>query len=124
VSGQIQYGPGDGPTCLQTPPTALQGRDECHFSTPVRFGRRKTDQVGHLVLTTLSLTFHGTVDVTMSWTGVARADAADRDIVIALQGTRRILRFCCHGHDEATRGAAIANHLAGLAGAERYAAAW
>jgi hypothetical protein len=115
VSGQIQYGPAENPTSLQTAPNVPAGVDEDHFTIPVRFGRRKTDQVGHLVLTTAALNFRGTVDMSVLWTQVARIDRADTELVIALYETRRILRFCCFGEEEAARASAIGNHLVGLA---------
>src|SRR5688572_5080249 len=58
VNGQIQYDP---PSAVTPVPTAaiVAGRDACHFLAPVRCGRRRTDQFGHLELTTERLRFHG-----------------------------------------------------------------
>jgi hypothetical protein len=93
------------PVKLPTPP------DHCHFMTPVRFGRRRTDQVGHLAMTTTWLTFRGTVELSVSWAEISNVQHAGRDVIVSLQGTRRLLRFCCPGDEEAMRGAVIARHL-------------
>ena len=53
-------------TSLQTD-GGLHHDDPCHFATPVRFGRRRTDQVGHLVFTSAWLRFRGTVDFAVAW---------------------------------------------------------
>jgi hypothetical protein len=116
VSGQIQYGRADGPTSLQTLPASLPAAaDECHFTTPVRFGRRKTDQVGHLRMTTAWLTFQGTVDLRMPWAEIASVQHAGREVIVAIHNSRRRFHFCCQGHDEAMRGAAVARQLAEIA---------
>jgi hypothetical protein len=101
-------------TFLQTD-GGLHDHDPCHLATPVRFGRRRTDQVGHLVFTSNWLRFRGTVDVAVSWTDVASVAQAGRDLVVSLHGTRRILRFICHNESEATRARATAGHLTALA---------
>lgn len=116
MSGQIQYGPVLPPTSLQTPP--LGHEDRCHYTTPVRFGRRKTDQVGHLVLTSLWLTFRGTLDLNIAWTEVARVEQAGSELVVSLHGSRRTLRFCCPADEDAQRGAIVAMHLIALAQSE------
>ena len=121
MSGQFQYGTAEAPTSVQTGPTALRLHDECHFSTAVRFGRRKTDQVGHLQLTTQCLKFHGALDVGISWSEVAGVEQRGREIVVALHGTRRTLLFWCQTDADALRGHVVANHLATLAHAERFA---
>ena len=94
------------------PPDPLAPGDECHFVTPVRFGRRRADQYGHLVLTSGWLKFRGTSDVSVAWGEVAEVERAHREIVISLQDSRRLLRFSCHSEAEATRGFLIAKHLA------------
>ena len=93
----------------------LPGDDRCHLVTPVRFGRRRTDQVGHLMMTSAWLQFRGTVDLNLSWAEVASVEYAARDLVVALHGTRRTLRFCCQTDDEASRAGVTARHLAALA---------
>lgn len=93
----------------------LHQDDPCHLSMPVRFGRRRTDQVGHLVFTSAWLRFHGTVDFAVSWVEVATVAQDGRDLVVSLHGTRRTLRFCCQGEPEAVRARATALHLAALA---------
>ena len=114
MNGQIQYGRVDGST--STPTRAAMG--ECHYTTPVRFGRRKTDQVGHLRLTTGCLMFCGTIDLHVPWTEVAGVTHAGVDIVISLHDTRRVLRFCCEGEENAARAAVVASHLTELAHAD------
>ena len=121
MSGQIQYGTAEAPTSVQTGPTALRVQDECHFTTAVRFGRRKTDQVGHLQLTSLWLKFHGALDVSISWSEVAGVGREGRELVVSLHGTRRTLRFWCQTDDDASRGFVVANHLSALAQADRFA---
>jgi hypothetical protein len=93
------------------PPDPLAPGDECHFVTPVRFGRRRVDQYGHLVLTSGWLKFRGTIDVSVSWSEVAEVQRARREIVMSLQDSRRLLRFSCHSEGEAARGFLIARHL-------------
>jgi hypothetical protein len=93
-------------------PDPLAPGDECHFVTPVRFGRRRADQYGHLVLTSGWLKFRGTVDVSVAWSEVAEVQRARREVVVSLLDSRRLLRFSCHSEAEATRGALIAQHLA------------
>ena len=86
--------------------------DQCHFATAVRFGRRRADQFGHLLLTSGWLKFRGTLDLSMTWSEIANAERAGRDIVVSLQDSRRLLRFSCHSAIEAGRGALIAQQLA------------
>ena len=118
MSGQIQYGPGQVATSVQTP--ARPEEDQCHFATPVRFGRRRTDQVGHLMLTSSWLTFRGTVELSVAWGEVAHVESAADHLIVSLQGTTRTLRFCCYNADDAQRGAVVASHLAALAHADTY----
>ena len=121
MSGQNQYGTAEAPTSVQTARTALRLQDQCHFSTAVRFGRRRTDQVGHLQLTSHWLKFRGALDVAISWSEVAGVERDGREIVVSLHGTRRTLRFWCQSDDEASRGFVVANHLSALAQADRLA---
>ena len=93
---------------------------ECHFIAPVRFGRRKTDQVGHLVLSDTGIAFHGSVDLAVPWSDTLRVEHRDVHIVIVLKGRAKTLRFCCQTADDARRGAAIADHLAALAQSEPF----
>jgi hypothetical protein len=92
-------------------PDPLAPGDECHFVTPVRFGRRRVDQYGHMVLTSGWLKFRGTVDVSVAWGEVGDVQRARREIVVSLRDSRRLLRFSCHSEAEAARGALIAQHL-------------
>ena len=93
-------------------PDPLAPGDECHFVSPVRFGRRRVDQYGHLVLTSGWLKFRGTVDVSVAWSEVADVQHSRREVVVSLRDSRRLLRFSCHSEAEAARGALIAQHLA------------
>lgn len=96
--------------------------ESCHFVTPVRFGRRRNDQFGHLELTTRWLRFHGALDLSVVWPAVARVTRSGRDIIVSLTESRRVLRFCCHALSEASRGTVVAVHLVNLArAAEREA---
>ena len=93
-------------------PDPLAPGDQCHFVTPVRFGRRRSDQYGHVVLTSGWLKFRGTLDLSITWSEIADVQRAAREIVVSLQDSRRLLRFSCHSEPEAARGALIARHLA------------
>ena len=104
-----RLGRGELPTVKA--PDPLAPGDECHFVTPVRFGRRRADQYGHLVLTSGWLKFRGTIDVSVAWGEVADVQRARRELVVSLRDSRRLLRFSCHSEAEAIRGALIAQHL-------------
>lgn len=97
---------------VATPLAPLPADEQCHFVAPVRFGRRRSDQIGHLELTTARVKFTGTRDITVSWPEVDRIDRAGREIVISLANSRRVLRFACSTAREAARGAIIGRHLA------------
>jgi hypothetical protein len=94
------------PTVDRLPPG-----EQCHFATPVRFGRRRADQIGHVELTSSWLKFHGALDLSVVWSEVASVDREGRDIIVSLLDSRRVLRFCCHSAEEAARGAAVGRHL-------------
>jgi len=93
----------------------LQHDDPCHLTTPVRFGRRRTDQVGHLLFTSNWLRFRGTVAFAVPWVDVASVAQSGEDLVVSLHGTGRTLRFCCQSDPEAMRAKAAAVHLTALA---------
>jgi hypothetical protein len=93
------------------PPDPIAPGDTCHYVVPVRFGRRRSDQYGHLVLTGGWLKFRGTLDVSVSWSEIARVERARREIVVSLEDSRRLLRFSCHSEGEAARGVLLARHL-------------
>jgi hypothetical protein len=101
---------GDLPTVK--PPDPIAPGDSCHYVAPVRFGRRRSDQYGHLMLTGGWLKFRGTLDVSISWSEVTRVDRVSREVVVSLEDSRRLLRFSCHSESEAARGALLARHLA------------
>jgi hypothetical protein len=89
----------------------LPAGEHCHFATPVRFGRRRADQIGHVELTSTWLKFHGALDISVVWSEVAGVERDGRDILVSLLESRRLLRFCCHSADEAARGTTVARHL-------------
>jgi hypothetical protein len=89
----------------------LPAGEHCHFATPVRFGRRRADQIGHVEMTSSWLKFHGALDMSVVWSEVARVEREGRDILVSLLESRRVLRFCCHSAEEAARGTSVARHL-------------
>ena len=91
----------------------LPAGERCHFAAPVRFGRRRGDQIGHVELTTSWLRFHGALDMSVVWSEVAWIERDGRDILVSLLESRRVLRFCCHSPEEAARGASVAQPLRG-----------
>lgn len=93
-------------------PDLVAPGDQCHFVAPVRFGRRRSDQYGHLVLTGGWLKFRGSLDVSVGWGEVAEVRRVGRDIVVSLEESRRLLRFSCYSAAEAARGGVIAQYLA------------
>lgn len=97
---------------LANAPDPLAPGDQCHYVAPVRFGRRRADQYGHVVLTSGWLKFRGTLDLSLTWSEVADVQRAAREIVVTLQDSRRLLRFSCHSELEAARGVVIAQYLA------------
>jgi hypothetical protein len=118
VTAQNQYVPADRATSGETP--ALSGDESSHLTIPVRFGRRKTDQVGHLVFAGRSLLFHGTVDMRIAWSEVSRIDHSGPDLVVAFHGTQRTMRFCCQSDEEALQAGVLGAHLAAIAGTDPY----
>jgi hypothetical protein len=93
-------------------PDPLAPGDQCHFVAAVRFGRRRADQFGHLLLTSGWLKFRGTLDLSVTWSEIADVQRAVREIVVSLHDRRRLLRFSCHSAVEAASGALIAQQLA------------
>jgi hypothetical protein len=92
-------------------PEPLSAGDVCYFVSAVRFGRRRSDQFGHLVLTKGWLKFRGALDISVAWTEIANVRRDGREIVIGLQDSNRVLRFSCQSVTEAARGGVIAEHL-------------
>ena len=91
----------------------LPAGERCHFAAPVRFGRRRGDQIGHVELTSSWLRFHGALDMSVVWSEIASIERDGRDILVSLLESRRVLRFSCHSEEEAARGASVARHLMG-----------
>jgi len=85
--------------------------ERAHFVSPVRFGRRRSDQCGHLELTSVRLRFHGALDVGVAWSEVASVEREGHEIVVSLATSQRVLRFSCYAATEAARGTLIARHL-------------
>src|SRR3954470_12729490 len=96
---------------VATPPDPIAPGDICHFVTPVRFGRRRVDQYGHLVITNGWLKFRGTLDLSVTWSEIGQIQRVGREVIVSLEDSRRILRFSCHSEAEAERGALLAQHL-------------
>jgi hypothetical protein len=90
--------------------------DRCHFVAPVRYGRRRTDNFGHLSLTTGWLKFRGAFDVTVAWSEVSSVTRSGREVIISLHESKRTLRFGCQTVSEAAEAGVLAEHLARLAG--------
>ena len=99
-------------------PDPLPEGDECHFVGPVRFGRRKSDQYGHLVLTSGWLKFRGTMDLSITWSEVGSVQRVRQEVIVAVQDSRRVLRFALQSVEEAARCGVIAEHLARAAHAD------
>ena len=97
---------------------ALPPGDACHFVSPVRFGRRRADQFGHLLLNSGWLKFRGALDVSIAWSEVGSVRRDARDLVVAVHDSRRVLRFSCHSLAEAAVGGVIAEHLVRVASSE------
>jgi hypothetical protein len=100
--------------CLEPLPPG----DACHFVSPVRFGRRRADQFGHLLLTTGWLKYCGTLDVSVAWSEIRSVRRDGRDLVVALHDSRRVLRFSCLALAEAAVGAVIAEYLVRASGGD------
>jgi hypothetical protein len=113
VSGRIQYAPPVSVTSSLSP-MGLETEISC-FTAPVRCGRRRHDQVGHLELTTWRLRFHGSADFDVLWARVMRLEFEDRDLVVSLKTDgRRMLRFCFQTHEEAHEAALLVRSFASL----------
>jgi hypothetical protein len=89
----------------------LPSGDHCHFLSPVRFGRRRTDQHGHLALTTGWVRFHGALDLSVAWGEIAAIERVHRELSIALHDSRRLLRFWCPTVEDAATAEATARAL-------------
>lgn len=90
----------------------LPADELCHFAAPVRLGRRRSDQIGHLQLTSERLMFRGARDVNIVWADVTAVERSDRDVVVShAEDSPRSLRFSCQTLDEAVRSGVIAQHL-------------
>ena len=97
---------------------SLARGDSCHFLCPVRFGRRRSDQFGHLMFTGGWLKFRGALDLSVAWSEVASVRRDGRELIVSLHDSRRVLRFGCHSLAEAATGGVIAEHLARAAHVE------
>jgi hypothetical protein len=82
-----------------------------HFHTPVRFGRRRSDQYGRLLLTDGWLTFRGSRDLSVAWTEVTSVQRAGSDLLVTIEDQPEVLRFACHSEQDAARGELIAERL-------------
>lgn len=90
---------------------ALPAGDQCHFMCPVRYGRRRSDQFGHLMLTSAWLKFRGPLDVSVMWSDVHAVQRAGREVIVDLKDDSRTLRFSCPTVEDAARASVLADHL-------------
>lgn len=117
MTAQNQYVPVTRTTSGETRAAA---EDQSQLTIPVRFGRRKTDQVGHLLFTARALLFHGTVDLRIVWSEVSRVEHVGPDLVVAFHASQRTMRFVCQSEEDALRASVVGAHLAALADADPY----
>ena len=96
--------------------TPLPPDDRCHFLCPVRFGRRRSDQFGHLLLTSGWLRFRGALDLSVAWSEVSSVQRSGCEVIVNLRDSAKALRFGCHTLEESARGAVTAEYLARGAG--------
>ncbi|MGE0446244.1 MAG: hypothetical protein AB7P99_13530 [Vicinamibacterales bacterium] len=93
------------------PATGLAPGDTCRFAAPVRFGRRRADQFGQLLLTDQWLKFRGMLDVSVAWTEVSSVERSGEELIVSLAHNRRQLRFTCRTVGDAACGGVLAQHL-------------
>ncbi len=89
-------------------------REVPYVSAPVRCGRRRHDEVGHLELTNFRLRIHAAVDVNIAWGDVAGIEHADREMVVSIRDRRQTYRFCFHTSEEANQVTVLARSLMSL----------
>lgn len=89
--------------------------DVCHLATPVRFGRRRSDQWGRLLLTSDWLKFRGALDVSVAWSEISDVQRTDCEVIVAMHESKRVLRFCCQSVGEAAEAGVLARHLSSAA---------
>jgi hypothetical protein len=111
VQGHLDQGELPVVDCLDP----LAPGDACHYVSPVRFGRRRSDQFGHLMFTSGWLKFRGAQDLSVSWSEIGSVRRDGRDLIVALHNSRRVLRYSCHSLAEAAVGGVIAEYLTRLA---------
>jgi hypothetical protein len=97
-------------------PDPLPPGDVCHFNAPVRFGRRRADQYGHLLLTGSWLQFRGALDMSVSWSEVSGTEHTDRELTVRLHDSGRLLRFSFQTAEDAACAAVLASELAATSG--------
>ena len=110
MNAQIQYA---SPSGLTSTPS-LSAREVPFVSAPVRCGRRRHDEVGHLEITNLRLRIRAAIDVNIAWGDVAGIEHADRDMVVSIRDRRRKYRFCFHTGEEANQVTLLARSLLAL----------
>ena len=84
----------------------------CHFTSPVRFGRRHADQFGHLELTSSWLKFRGVIDVSVSWSEIAGLQRIAREVIVTLVDSNRPMHFWFASMTDAARATVLARHFA------------
>lgn len=107
MNAQIQY----GSTSHLTPTRSQPDSEVVYFSGPVRSGRRRHDQIGHLEMTNLRFRFHAAIDINVGWDEVAGIERVDRDLIVAVGDRPRQFRFCFHTAEEANQGALVARSI-------------
>jgi len=104
---------GQLPVVAMDPP--LRSGGTCHFLAPVCCGRRRSDEHGHLQLTTDWLRFTGPVDASVAWSQVIGIQRAGTDLIVTIEGRHGMFRFTFRSVEEAARCGVIAGHLRALA---------
>lgn len=90
----------------------LPPHEMCHYTAPARFGRRKSDHFGHLLLTSAALMFRGSLDVRLPWAEVAAVRRDGCDLMITVRANvHEGYRFCCQTMDEAVSAGVLADYL-------------
>jgi hypothetical protein len=93
---------------------SLPAGNVCHFASPVRFGRRRADQCGHLELTSSWLKFRAVIDVSVVWSEIADVQRTGREVIVTLADSTKPLHFWCPSMTDAARAAVLAKHFSNV----------
>jgi hypothetical protein len=96
----------------RVPASAIAPDDTCRFAAPARFGRRRADQLGQVLLTDGWLKFRGMLDVSVAWSEVSHVERAGDEIILMLANSRRMLRFSFRTPGDAACAGVLAQYLA------------